>query len=341
MATRSVLGLLYAAEAFEEAGCDVAPIMARHGLPMESLDANARIERSKELAVLSDIFALSPQSELGLNVGHHMGLAGYGPLSMLVLACRTTYEACQVGIKYQALAYLFGDIRLELGPRFSALVIEPMPVPALISEYLLLRDMSGTLRFIRDIHKMNDKTIQLSEVTLSIPQPDNKTPYEQAFDCPVKFGQPQNSLVIESHFLKSQFSKGNQIAFEMYREQCDKMLMEASSVDESLSNSLYRYLAMFNYQIPSASEAAQTFGISERTLRRQLKTDNSSYQQVLDQVRFEKAKSWLSSSTRPIEDISGKLGYQEAAAFNHAFKRWSGITPSHYRRSHSNNHSSR
>lgn len=335
MATRSVLGLLYAAEAFEEAGCDVAPIMAKHGLPMNALDANARIERSKELAVISDIFALLPRPELGLDVGHHMGLAGYGPLSMLVLACRTTYEACQVGIKYQSLSYLFGDIRLELGTRYSALVIEPMPVPDAISDYLLLRDMSGTLRFISDIHKMNDQSIQLSEVSLTLQTPKNLQAYQKAFHCPVKFGQTKNSLIIESHFLKTAFSKGNQIAFEMYREQCDKMLMEASIVDESLPNSLYRYLAMFNYQMPSASEAAQTFGISERTLRRQLKTDNSSYQKVLDQVRHEKAKSWLSNSTRPIEDISSKLGYKEAAAFNHAFKRWSGITPSQYRRSHS------
>ncbi len=336
MATRSVLGLLYAAEAFQEAGCDVAPIMAKHGLPMSSLDANARIDRSKELAVISDIFALSPQPELGLSVGHHMGLAGYGPLSMLVLSCRSTYEACQVGIKYQSLSYLFGDIRLELGARYSALVIEPMPVPDAISDYLLLRDMSGTLRFISDIHKMNDQVIKLSEVSLTLPTPENKRVYEMAFNCPVKFGQTQNSLVIESHFLKTEFSKGNQIAFEMYREQCDKMLMDASSVDERLSNSLYRYLDMFNYQMPNASEAAQTFGMSERTLRRQLKTEETSYQKVLDQVRYEKAKSWLSNSTRPIEDISSKLGYQEAAAFNHAFKRWSGITPSSYRRSHPN-----
>jgi len=335
MATRSVLGLLYAAEAFQDAGVEVASIMQKHGLPIDTLDATARIERSKELEILSDIFALCPQVELGLQIGHHMGLAGYGPLSMLVMTCKNAYEAYQMGFKYQALTYLFGDLRLELGPQTSALVLEPMPLPEAISDYILLRDMSGTFRFIRDIHKMNDRSIALAEVNLTLPTPQDKAPYEHTFECPVHFNRTHNSLVLESHYLKVSFPQSNQNAFDMYREQCDKMLLEASTSEESLARSLERYLCMFNYDIPSVAQAAKTFGMSERTLRRQLKNEESSYQKVLDDVRYDKAMSWLGGSTLAIEDISAKLGYQEAAAFNHAFKRWSGITPSQYRKTHS------
>lgn len=335
MTTRSVMGLLYTAKALIDLGYDLAPVMRKHGLPIDTIDASARLQRARELAILTDMFDLIKDPKLGLAVGNRMGLAGYGPLSMLLMTCGSTYEACQMGIKYQALAYLFGDIRLELGKTLSALIIEPVPIPEPLSEFVLLRDMSGTLRFIRDIQKMNDEDIELTEVCFTLPAPPDKAPFEQRFHCPVKFAQSQNRLVLETKYLNAPFPQANRNAFEMYREQCDKMLLEASRSDDSLVSSLYHYLGMFNYEIPSVTEAASTFGMSERTLRRQLKAEGSNFQSVLDQVRFEKARNWLENSSVPIEDIANKLGYQEPAAFNHAFKRWSDITPSQFRKSHS------
>lgn len=332
MTTRSVLGLLYTANALIDQGFDVNAIMQKHGLPIESIDATARIERARELEILNDFFSLTSDPLIGLTIGQQMGLAGYGPISMLIISCKTTYDACLMGIKYQALTYLFGDMSLELGKPLSALVIEPMPVPQTIADFILLRDLSGTLRFINDIHKMNDLPFQLTEVHLTLAPPADKRRFEEVFKCPILFGQEQNKLVIETHYLNVAFPQANQNAVEMYREQCEKMLLESSSQEESVSRSLYRYLSMFNYEIPSVIEAASTFGVSERTLRRQLKAEETNYQRILDEVRFEKAKHWLLYSQTPIEDISHKLGYQEPAAFNHAFKRWSDMTPSQYRK---------
>lgn len=332
MTTRSVLGLLYTAKAFREQGHPIDELMRSHGLPMETLDATARIERAKELQILDDIYALNPNPAQGLAIGATMGLAGYGPLSMLLMTCKNAYEACQMGVRYQALAYLFGDIRLELGNEFSRLTIEPMSIPRHLARFLICRDLAGTYRFIRDIYQMNDRSIKLSEVHFSMEAPENTQVFEKTFDCPVLFNQSSNSLLMSSHFLKAPFAQANQNAFDMYRAQCDRMLLEASNINDSLSAALGRYLSMFNYEIPSVVEAASTFGMSERTFRRQLKQEDQSYQKILDEVRYEKAKDWLGSSRLPIEDIAIKLGYQEAAAFNHAFKRWSGNTPSQYRR---------
>lgn len=332
MTTRSVLGLLYTAKAYREQGHPIDDLMRSHGFPMDTLDATARIERAKELQILDDIFALNPNPNLGLTIGSQMGLAGYGPLSMLLMTSKNAYEACQIGVRYQALAYLFGDIRLELDGDVSSLLIDPMFIPPHLTRFLMCRDMAGTYRFFRDIFQMNERSIKLSEVHFSLDAPDSIQVYEKTFDCPVLFNQPHNRLLLKSHYLKTPFEQANQNAFDMYRAQCDKMLLEAGNINDSLSAALGRYLSMFNYEIPNVVEAAGTFGMSERTFRRQLKQEEQSYQKVLDRVRFEKAKDWLSHSKLPIEDIASKLGYQEAAAFNHAFKRWSEMTPSQFRK---------
>jgi len=77
--------------------------------------------------------------------------------------------------------------------------------------------------------------------------------------------------------------------------------------------------------------AAQQTGISPKTLRRKLLQDNTSYSEIVEQLRFELAQSKLKSSAAPIHTIARELGYEHHANFTRAFKRMSGITPQGYR----------
>ncbi len=67
---------------------------------------------------------------------------------------------------------------------------------------------------------------------------------------------------------------------------------------------------------------------SPRTLRRHLQALGCSYQQLLDELRFEQAKLWLAQDQMPIRQIAEQLGFSETASFRHAFVRWSGVAPS-------------
>ena len=72
--------------------------------------------------------------------------------------------------------------------------------------------------------------------------------------------------------------------------------------------------------------------MSERSLRSNLSKLGVSYRQILDQVRYQRACQHLEQGRDSIESIALQLGYAEAAAFIHAFQRWSGTTPAAYRR---------
>lgn len=71
---------------------------------------------------------------------------------------------------------------------------------------------------------------------------------------------------------------------------------------------------------------------SERTLRRHLQQLNTSFQHLLDEVRYDKARQLLLNTDLPIYLIAEQLGYSETASFRHAFQRWSGLAPSELRR---------
>jgi AraC-like DNA-binding protein len=48
-------------------------------------------------------------------------------------------------------------------------------------------------------------------------------------------------------------------------------------------------------------------------------------------VRFDKARQLLTQSALSTSDIALLLGFSELSAFSRAFKRWSGMSPKHYR----------
>lgn len=68
---------------------------------------------------------------------------------------------------------------------------------------------------------------------------------------------------------------------------------------------------------------------SERTLQRQLKQLDFNFQDLIDEVRYEKALLYLKQA-KSFSEIATLLRYSDQSAFGRAFKRWSGITPKQY-----------
>jgi AraC-like DNA-binding protein len=77
--------------------------------------------------------------------------------------------------------------------------------------------------------------------------------------------------------------------------------------------------------------AARELGISERSLRRRLEDEGSSFRAVTQTVLEETARSMLRNPDLTVHETSYALGFARPTAFHRAFKRWTGITPVQYR----------
>ena len=80
-----------------------------------------------------------------------------------------------------------------------------------------------------------------------------------------------------------------------------------------------------------ASEVARQLGMSSRTLSRKLAEEDTSFAEILEQLRAALAKRYLNDETLPISEIAWLLGYREVSSLTHAFKRWTGMTPRRFR----------
>lgn len=73
--------------------------------------------------------------------------------------------------------------------------------------------------------------------------------------------------------------------------------------------------------------------MSHRTLRRRLQELGTSYTQMVADLRLDCAQRALASGGVTIAEIAYQLGYTEPTNFRHAFRRWTGHSPSSFRAS--------
>lgn len=333
MSTRSVLGMLYTLRGLRDLGEDVEPVLARFGLDLERLDPSARIDRALELRIYMELAEHLKDPLTGLRTGNFFGFTGYGPLTMLLMTCNNAYEAIQAGIRYQQLTYLFGSLRFEPGRDLSMLVLTPLRLPEKAYRFRVDGEASGTYKLVRDMQATLGLAINAERIDLPYPRPPEARAYEEHYNCNVTFGESSEVRYwIRNDHLNVRFPTADATAHALFRSQCDQQLaeQEATRLDR-LSEKVTAHLELFTGSYPSAGEVAGAFDIAERSLRRQLSAEGSSYRALLDTVRFRKAQQLLLGSRLPVEAIAQQLGYAESAAFIHAFQRWAGKSPAAFR----------
>lgn len=332
MSVRPILGLIYVLQAARELGIDTDGVLSEFGLDAGHLDPAADIDRGLELRILDRLAADTPDPAAGLAVGTAYRLGGYGAFVMLLMTCANAYEALQVGVRYQHLTFLFGELGFEPGERTSALVLRHAGLPPSSARFRIDAETAGTLKLVRDLQAAMGLDLSPERVEMPYPRPPEWKRYEEHFRCPVQFGRDAVRFHIRNDYLGIRFPAADPDAHQLYRRQCDQLLVRRREAEKVQVEQVVTHLELFREGFPGAVEVARALGVSERTLRRQLASDGVSYRALLDDVRGRKAADLLVQTDDPVERIAQKMGYAEPASFIRAFRRWHGIAPAAYRR---------
>ena len=331
MSSRSILGLMNNIQGLRDLGIDPAPLLRRHGIDLDQLDPSTRIERQRELRIYTDLAEALHDPLAGLKLGAKFGFASYGPLVMLLVTCPNAYEAFQLGVKYQQLTFLFGTLGFEPGQGTSAVVLTPLALPPHAYRLRVDGEMAGTYKLIRDMQSTLGLDIRPERVDLPYPAPPQAAQYEAHFGCPVKFGEPVGRIWMRNEHLQLRFPTADAAAHTMYRALCDQQLAAQRATADTLANRVAAHLDIFTGSYPGAADVARSFDLSERSFRRQLQDEGTSFRTLLGAARFRKAQQLLTQTALSVDAIAAQLGYAEAAAFIRAFKEWAGMTPTAFR----------
>jgi len=319
-------------KALRDSGHDPLPVFAAVGVDLHQLEQqpDGRVPIATMTALWQQLEKVTGNPAFGLTVASFVQPMHFRALGLLMLSCSNMLQVIDKLGRYHALVSNSVNIRVIQQPQRIGFAIDPLAgVP--ISPLAVDGFFATIVTFARQLTGIAHL---LDEVELMRPQPaggQGSQPWTALMQCPVTFGQATNCLWFNRARLAAmvlpgdeQLAAANEAVVEQYLKK-----MNALSWSERVRNSVQ---AMLEQGEPALADIAQVFNLSERTLRRYLQQEHTSYRQLLEGVRQEMARYWLSNSEAAITDIALRLGFSDSSNFSRAFQRWFGQTPGQYRR---------
>ena len=311
---------------FEAEGLPSEALLAGSGIRAADLNrADIRITTNQEMRVCANAVAL--RREIGLELGRRMHVSSYGMLGYALLTSATLGDALCLALRYPALLGTLFELSLKVEDDqvwFCADHYHEDPQLAVFNAQLCL----VSLKVICE--DLIGQPLPLLAARFAHSKPDYHARYQHTFNCPRLFDAPDNAFAFAKQWLEYPLPLANTITHQAMAERCRKQNLEFTGRQTWLSRIRQLLAAQLN-AAPGLEGLAEQMNCSPRTLRRHLHDAGCSYQELLDELRFERAKLLLHETEWPIYRIADTLGFSETASFRHAFVRWSGVSPSQYR----------
>lgn len=320
-----------ALRAMQALGFDAPRCLAGTGIDAADLQAEKpgqTFTLEQEFRFHRNLLELSGDPLLGLTIGKAYKLQTYGLLGYAFMSAPTLRQAMTIVCNYALLSFSFFAIHFRVEGKQGVLRFsQGEHVPPDLLTYYVDRDLTA-VAFGGDAEM--PEPLAIDSVMLAHDNKRHRAAYERVFDCPVSFNGPCSELRIDSELLDAPMPLRDAQTSAMCQQQCDLLLarMKRSTgfVDEVRS----LIVARPGY-FPDIDYVAERLNLTSRTLRRRLAEEDSSFQQILAEVRYQLAREYLGTSQLPVEEISVLLGYSTPGNFTHAFKRWHGSSPRQFR----------
>ena len=148
----------------------------------------------------------------------------------------------------------------------------------------------------------------------------------------VTFGAVEDALVFRREDIERPLATGNPEMAAQMEQLTEEYIANLGLISEYMlrvKNKIREFLQKGRVNI---NKVAESLNITVRTLQRRLATEDSSYNDVLDQVRKELAMEYIKNPTLSATEIGFKLGFSDSGSFGRSFKRWTSMSFSEYKK---------
>ncbi len=286
----------------------------------ELIDPAFTISFEQELKLVEKALEFLPEPSASLELASHYHLHNFSVLGLAIRSCATLGDIFDLIMRYPRLVWGICETSGEI--RDDVIAFELRAGSGREERFLLERDMACIKTLFSEAL---GGELELLEVHFAHDGPEQIEAYQEFFGCPVSFGQQDSGLSFPLSTLERQVPTADALSKEFYEAQCARI---AAEIDEP-----FRYSAMIRDHlsrltpIPGLEELARSLQIEPRTLQRQLKKEQETFSHILQEVRHKRAMDRLLYADLTTEQIALELGFNDAVAFSHAFKQWTGLAP--------------
>jgi AraC-like DNA-binding protein len=308
-----------------QAGIALEPLLAKAGLTERQVaDRGARIKVRNQIDFLSLVAQTVEDPFLGFHLAQTCELRELGLLYYVAASSRTLGDVWRRGARYTSVVNEGLSLRYAEGHEIT-MAFDYVGVPRHIDRQQIEFSMTVLVRLCRQLTARDLAPIR---VAFTHRRNENFSELSAFFGCDVEFGGAADEATFDATFrdlpVVSADAHLNELLTGYGEEALARRPPNYGSFRAQVENAI---VPLLPHGKARAAEIAGNLGVSQRTLARRLAVEGATFSDLLESLRGDLARQYLTDDGLTISQVAWLLGYQEVSAFTHAFKRWTGMTP--------------
>src|SRR5690242_483260 len=306
-------------------GIPVRSLLRRVGLSVQDVEnPRARLPVIEQIEFLNLVADALGDDLLGLQLATHFDLRRAGLLYYVFASSATLREVFERGARYSAVVNE-GVLQRFVDSRHVGLAIHYSGVRRQADRHQIEFWVAVLVRFSR---LLTGRHVRPVRVRLTHFRGHGQAKLTRFIGCPVEFGADVDEILFAREILPLRVVHADPFLNQLMVESCERALATRRPPDSFSARVENAAAPLLPHGQARASEVAARLGLSPRTFARRLAEEGESFSGLLKRLRLELARRYLVQEKLPISKVAWLLGYQEVGAFSHAFRRWTGKSPS-------------
>ena len=304
-----------------------APLLDRAGLSEGDLScAHLRVCAAGQAKFLEYAAEAIDDSAFGLHLAEQANLRKLGLIFYVTSAARNLGQALELFTRYRPISN--ESVRFKVVREPNGVVVDIVYVG--LSQQCVRQNaefwMAALVKAARENTGCDIRPTRVAHAHVCT---SDLREFERFYGCPVRFGAPSGQLAFSNETLALPLLTADSNLLEVLRPFCEEAAVARNkvigSVRAAVENEVQRLLPHGQAQ---AKTVAKALALSLRTLSRRLSKEGTTFAEVVDELRQSLALQYISEPGFTLAQIAWLLGYEGTTSFNHAFKRWTGRSPS-------------
>ncbi|MES2360312.1 MAG: AraC family transcriptional regulator [Pseudomonadota bacterium] len=175
------------------------------------------------------------------------------------------------------------------------------------------------------------KRLPAARFDFAFESPPHAASYAKIFPGPLQFGMQHSAVWFDVARLQDPVRR-DEAAMRTFLPDAPAHVILPRRGDEEASARVRAHLQRTQPEWPDLVATAEAMHMAASTLQRRLASEGTSFQALKDELRRDTAIVRLNTSAVPLAALACELGFADSAAFQRAFKGWTGSAPGAYRR---------